>query len=243
MIFSQMKSNKKAAAAAAFRASIPVLTGYLVLGAGFGILMTASGFGIIQSVCMSIFIYAGSLQYLAVGLLASGASLPEIALTGLAVNARHIFYGISMAEKYAGVGKIKPYLIFALTDETYSLVVAPPPVPPEQLNYFYFFVSAFDHSYWICGSAIGAAAGSLIKINTTGIDFVLTALFVTILLSFLREKKNVFSAVTGLACSILCLLVLGGDAFLIPAMILIAAVLICSKHFPFLSDAGGNGNG
>ena len=233
-----MKYNNKAAVLTAFRASLPVLTGYLVLGAGFGILMTASGFGILPSVCMGLFIYAGSLQYIAVGLMAAGASLPEIAVTSLAVNARHIFYGISMAEKYAGTGKIKPYLIFSLTDETYALVVAPPPLPQEQLNSFYFFVSLFDHFYWVAGSAIGAAAGSFIRVDTTGIDFALTALFVTILLSLLREKKNLFPAAAGLAGSIACLLIFGSDSFLIPAMILIAVILIAARRFLTRTDGG-----
>ncbi|MGN1100378.1 MAG: AzlC family ABC transporter permease, partial [Christensenellales bacterium] len=148
----------------AFISTIPVMTGYLVLGFGFGIILKANGYETILAPIMSILIYAGSMQYVAVGLLASGASLITVALTTFLVNARHLFYGISMLDKYKNTGKRKPYLIFALTDETYSLLCNDNPnVPEKEKNNYYFLVSLFNHIYWIVGSLMGAVVGSLVK--------------------------------------------------------------------------------
>ena len=161
--------------------TLPVLTGYLVLGFGFGIIMKSSGFGILLTLAMSIFIYAGSMQYAAIGLLSGGASLITVALTTLAVNARHIFYGISMIDRYKNTGLKKPYLILALTDETYSLVCQDnKDIIPSMRNKYFTLVSVLNHFYWVLGTALGAVTGTLIKFNSEGIDFALTALFITI---------------------------------------------------------------
>lgn len=197
------------------------MSGYLVLGAGFGMIMHANGFGILWAVAMSFFIYAGSMQYAAVGLITGGASFLTVALTTVAVNARHIFYGISMVEKYKGTGFRKPYMMFALTDETYSLVCS----SERDVNY-YFWVSLFDQSYWIAGSALGSVLGSAVKINTEGIDFVLTALFVTIFIEQWLSSKKHFSAIAGVVITAVCLAVFGAESFLIPSMLIIAAVLL-----------------
>ena len=155
------------------------MTGYLFLGFGFGILMQQHGYGVLWAGAMSLFIYAGSMQYVAVSLLASGAGLLTAALTAFVVNARHLFYGISMVDAYKRAPK-KPYLIFALTDETYSLV-SKNQIPDNISRHTYcFLVSLFDHIYWVSGTILGSLAGSLLPINYEGIDFVLTALFVTI---------------------------------------------------------------
>ena len=210
---------------AAFADTLPVMTGYVFLGFGFGILMHQAGFGAIWSVAMSLFIYAGSMQYLAVGLLTGGASLLTCALTTLVVNARHLFYGISMVDAYKGAGRKKPYLIFALTDETYSLVSRgqfPEGTPPQD---YCLLVSLFDQIYWVAGTALGALAGDLLPINFQGIEFVLTALFVTIFVEQWLSSKDHFPAMVGVAATALCLWVFGKGVFLIPSMCLIAAIL------------------
>ena len=215
----------------AFIATIPVLTGYVVLGLGFGIILKSAGYGILLAFAMSLLIYAGSMQFVAVSLLTGGASILTAALTTLMVNARHLFYGISMLEKYKGTGKCKPYLIFALTDETYSLVcMDPPDVPSEQRTNYYFFVSLFNQLYWIAGSVLGAVMGTLIKFNSEGIDFALTALFLTIFLEqWLTSKKHI-PAIIGVMVSVLCLVLFGSEQFLIPAMLIIALLLSLYKE-------------
>lgn len=206
----------------AFLDTVPVMTGYLFLGFGFGILLQQSGYGIIWSLAMSGLIYAGSMQYMAISLLTGGASLLTAALTTLVVNARHLFYGISMVDAYKGTGRKKPYLIFALTDETYSLV-SQTQAPDHS---YCFWVSLFDQCYWVLGSALGSLAGSLLPINFEGIEFVLTALFVTIFVEQWLSTKNHAPAITGLAATAVCLFLFGKDIFLIPSMAAIAGILL-----------------
>lgn len=217
----------------AFISTIPVLTGYLVLGFGFGIILKSAGYGIWLAFIMSLFIYAGSMQYVAVGLLTSGASFLTAALTTLMVNARHLFYGISMLDKYKETGKRKPYLIFALTDETYSLVCGDNQnvEPGQQMNY-YFYVSLFNQVYWVLGSVLGAVVGTVVKFNSEGIDFALTALFLTVFLEQWLTTKRHGPAIIGVLVSIICLLVFGGEHFLIPTMLVIALLLCLYKEEP-----------
>lgn len=215
----------------AFIDTIPVMTGYLVLGFGFGILLRSSGYGILLAFLMSLFIYAGAMQYVTVGLLTGGASVMTVALTTLMVNARHLFYGISMLEKYDGTGRFKPYLIFALTDETYSLVcVDNPNVRAEERSRYFFFVSLLNHIYWVLGSVLGAVVGALISFNSEGIDFALTALFITVFIEQWLSTKKHFSAIVGVLVSVICLLIFGAEKFLIPTMLLIAIILSLSKE-------------
>lgn len=210
--------------------TIPIMTGYLVLGFGFGIVLKANGYGIWWALAMSLFIYAGSMQYVTVELLASGASLITVGLTALMVNARHLFYGISMIDKYKNTGKKKPYLIFALTDETYSLVCQDKPdIPERQKANYYFFVSLFDQCYWVLGSVLGALTGTLVKFNYEGIDFALTALFITVFIEQWRRAKKHVPAIIGVASSVACLVIFGKENFLIPAMVIIAASLCLYK--------------
>lgn len=211
--------------------TLPVMTGYIVLGMGFGILLTSSGFSGPLAVMMSVFIYAGSMQFAAVGLFSAGASVVTSALTTFMVNARHTFYGISMIDKYKNTGKYKPYLIFSLTDETYSLLCMDhQEIPEAQKGIFYFFVSLFDHLYWIIGTALGVLAGSVIGFGTEGIDFSLTALFVTIFLDQWLGKKGRTPALIGVGVSVLCLIIFGGEGFLIPSMLAIAVILCLYKE-------------
>lgn len=211
----------------AFLDTLPVMTGYLFLGIGFGIILRQNGYGVLWAIAMSLFIYAGSMQYVGIGLLTGGASLAAAALTTLMVNARHLFYGISMIDAYKGTGKRKPYLIFALTDETYSLVTRPLPEKLDRPAYF-FLVSFFDQCYWILGSVLGSLAGNL-PLDFTGIDFALTALFVTIFTEQWLSTKNHLPALVGVASAVVCLLAFGADSFLIPTMILIAVILILQR--------------
>ena len=164
----------------AFKQSVPIMAGYIVLGMGFGVLLESKGYGVLWAIAMSVFIYAGSMQYVAINLITGGASLIATALMTLMVNARHLFYGISMLDKYKNTGKYKPYLIFALTDETYSLVCSGK-IPAEvDRNKYYFLVSLFDQVYWVIGSVIGSVVGSVLNFNTAGIDFSMTALFLVV---------------------------------------------------------------
>lgn len=219
---------KKSAIRTAFLDTVPVLTGYLFLGFGFGILMNESGYGVGWAFCMSLFIYAGSMQYMAVSLLTGGASLLTAALTTFVVNARHLFYGISMVDAYKGSGKKKPYLIFALTDETYSLVTQNQ-VPDGLTRHGYcFLVSLFDHIYWVSGTVLGSLAGALIPLNYEGIEFVLTALFVTIFVEQWLSTKNHIPAIIGVMSTTLCLVIFGSEIFLIPSMVIIAVLLTVS---------------
>lgn len=213
----RMRRNLKTA----FRETLPVMSGYLVLGAGFGILMKANGFGILWSAAMSVLIYAGSMQYLAVGLLTGGASLVSVAVTTLMINARHLFYGLSMADAYRDAGKRKPYMIFALTDETYSLVCM-----GDKGNDLCFLISLLDHFYWILGTVLGALIGELLTINTAGIDFALTALFITVAMDQWLQGKDHAPALIGAGASVLCLVLFGPDRFLIPAMAVILTALL-----------------
>lgn len=214
----------------AFIKSLPVMAGYVVLGIGFGIILKKAGYGLFWSFLMSFTIYAGSMQYVAVSLLTSGASLLSAALTTLMVNARHLFYGVSMIEKYKDSGKKKPYLIFSLTDETYSLLCGEDYPENEDRQWYSFFVSLFNQSYWVLGCCLGSILGTIITFNTAGIDFSMTALFVTVFVEQWLTTKNHLPAMTGLFCSIGCLVIFGADKFLIPTMITITIILsLCKK--------------
>ncbi|MBQ9766339.1 MAG: AzlC family ABC transporter permease [Lachnospiraceae bacterium] len=211
--------------------TLPVMTGYLVLGFGFGIIMKTDGFGVLLTLAMSLFIYAGSVQYVAVGMLAGGAPLLVVGITTLVMNARHLFYGISMIDKYKNMGKCKPYLIFALTDETYSLVCNDDAtIQKKDRKGYYLWVSLFNHMYWITGSLLGAVIGSVVKFNSEGIDFALTALFLTVFLEQWLSTKKHIPAIIGTGASLLCLLIFGRDNFLIPTMLVIAVSLCLYKE-------------
>ena len=223
----------KKTAKQALIATVPVMTGYLVLGFGFGIVLKANGYSAFLAFIMSLTIYAGAMQYVAIGLLTGGASFLTVALTTLMVNARHLFYGISMLEKYKDTGKRKPYLIFALTDETYSLVCndLSGMVETDRKNY-YFFVSLFNHLYWVAGSVLGALIGSLVKFNSEGIDFALTALFLTVFIEQWLTAKKHTAAMIGIFVSAACLILFGSGNFLIPAMLVITLALCLQKEVP-----------
>jgi len=226
----KMDSMKHSTIRIAFRDTIPVLTGYLFLGAGFGILLSEAGYGVFWAAVMALLIFAGSGQYLLVCLLSSGASLLSAAIAIALVNARHLFYGISLVDTYKNAGTRKPYMIFALTDETYSLVTQTN-LPPEidRIRYC-FWVSLLDHSYWITGCILGSIIGTLIPIDFTGVSFVLTALFVTIFVEQWLTAKDHIPALIGVGATAVSLLIFGKDLFLIPAMAAIASLLILRRQ-------------
>lgn len=200
--------NRKALAAA-FPVTVPVLMGYLAIGIAFGLMLERIGYNFIWAFFMSLTIYAGSGQYLGVSLLGTAATLGTVALMTFLINFRHIVYGLSMLEKFRGMGIRKLYMIFSLTDETYALLAsaqAPVGVNPKS---FYFAIAVLDHSYWILGSVIGAVAGALLPIDITGIDFAMTALFVVIAVDQWKTYKKHFPAVLGFAATIVFMLILG----------------------------------
>lgn len=213
----------------AFLATLPVMAGYLVLGLGFGIVLKVRGYSVLWALAMSGCIYAGSMQFVAIDLLTGGASLIATALTTLMVNARHLFYGISMIDKYKDTGKAKPYLIFALTDETYSLVCNDDPDRPNRKRY-YLFVSLLNHGYWVAGGVLGALLGEIIPFDVTGIDFALTALFVTVFVEQWLSTKDHLPAIIGVVSAVVCLLIFGSENFLIPTMILITLAMMVLRR-------------
>ena len=210
----------------AFTKSLPVMAGYMVLGIGFGILLKDAGYGLFWAFIMSLTIYAGSMQYVAVPFLASGASLITVALTTLMVNARHLFYGLTMIDKYKTAGKKKPYLIFSLTDETYSLLCTDEIPDGVDRHWYQLLVSLFDQCYWILGSMLGSLLKELLSFDTAGIDFSMTALFVTVFVEQWLSTKNHWPAVIGLVSAAACLAIFGPDSFLLPTMIAITISLL-----------------
>ena len=213
--------QQKNAISKAFYKTVPVMAGYIVLGTGFGILIRNAGYGMLWALSMSLFIYAGSMQYVGVGLLTVGASVITTAITTIMVNGRHLFYSISMIDKYKNAGKYKPYMIFALTDETYSLLCD----DNDNDKLYRFLVSLLNQSYWVTGTLIGSILGKVIPFSTRGIEFSMTALFIASFTEQWITSKNHVPAVIGILCTTLCLVLLGPDKFLIPAMFLITFVL------------------
>lgn len=213
----------------AFRDTVPVMTGYIFLGMGFGILLNQSGYGVFWALCMAICMFAGSGQYLAVSLMAGRASLVTTAIAMFLLNARHIFYGLSLLESYQHAGKKKPYLIFGLTDETYSLVTQNEPPEGVSRHTYCFLVTFLDQIYWICGCVLGNVAGMLLPVDLKGVEFVLTALFVTMFVEQWLTHKDHRPALIGLGATALCLVIFAKDLFLIPSMLLIALLLMISR--------------
>lgn len=218
------ESRRKKTVRKAVSDAIPVITGYLVLGTAFGVLLKGHGLGPLWALAMSCLIYAGSLQFVLIPLMTGGASLLSAALLSFLVNARHLLYGISMLVRYRDMGRAKPYLIFALTDETYSLVCGG--APPETDERLYFvLVSLIDQSAWVLGSLLGSALGAVLPFDTAGIDFAMTALFIVIFTQQILTASDRFPAAAGILLSLACLLLFGPDAFLIPSMVLICGAL------------------
>ena len=211
---------------AAFPATVPVLMGYLAIGMAFGLMLEAIGYNFIWAFFMSVTIYAGSGQYLGVELLSTAATLGSVALLTFIINFRHLVYGLSMLEKFKGMGLRKLYMIFSLTDETYALLSSarvPERVDPHA---YYFAIAVLDHSYWIAGSVIGSVAGALLGFDTTGIDFAMTALFIVIAVDQWSAYRDHLPALLGFGVTVVSLALLGPDAMLIPALCVIIVILL-----------------
>lgn len=215
--------------AAAFPHTVPVLTGYLVLGMAYGVLMQAKGYGAIWAFLMSAVAFCGSMQFVAITLLTSVFDPVEAFLMSLMVNARHLFYGVSMLGKYRGMGWAKVPLVYTLSDETFSIVSSVEPPEGMRARDFYLAVSILDYIYWVGGSVLGALAGKFIRFDTTGLDFALTGLFVVLFIEQVKNPENRRSGVIGMACTVAALAVFGADKLVIPAMILVLVVLLLGR--------------
>ncbi|MDD2494393.1 MAG: AzlC family ABC transporter permease [Tissierellia bacterium] len=223
-------NEKLKALKAAFPYTIPVFLGYLFIGIAFGVLFENKGYNFLWAILASTLIYAGSMQYVAINLFTGDIGLINIAFITLMVNIRHVFYGLSMIDKFKNMGKFKPYMIFSLTDETYSLLCLTDSPEGINKNYFLFFIALLNQSYWVLGSFIGSVAGSLITINSKGIDFAMTALFVVIFVEQWLFVTSHIPAITGIIISLLCLVIFGSDNFLLPSMLLILIVLTIIRN-------------
>ena len=218
-------NEKIKALKAAFPYTLPIFAGFTFLGMAYGIYMNSLGFSFIYPMLMSLFIFAGSMEFLAANLLMGIFDPLHAFLLTLMVNARHLFYGISMLEKYKNVGLKKYYLIFGMCDESFSINCTTPAPPGVDSGWFMFFVTMLNQCYWVVGATLGGLLGSFITFNTAGLDFVMTALFVVIFMDqWLKEERHI-SSLLGLGISFLCLLAFGADNFIIPSMIAILGVL------------------
>lgn len=211
---------------AAFPRTIPVMAGYLVMGIAFGLMLSALGFGPQWAVAMSTLVYAGSGQFLCVALMEQGAALAEVALLTLLLHFRHFFYGLSMISRYPKKGLRRWYLMFGLTDEIYALLSSGNPPPDVELTDYYFATTLLNHLYWIAGGLAGATVGHFLPFDTTGVEFAMTALFVVLAVDQWKRSKHHASALCGLCCGVVSLLVFGPELFLIPALLSITAVLL-----------------
>ena len=214
----------------AFRQTIPVLCGYLFLGLAFGLLMQQAGYDWPWAVLTSVIVYAGSMQFVLVGMLGGGfASLLSVALTTLSVNSRHLFYGLSFLETFRKMGKARPYMIFSLTDETYSLLCNLHPPKALDADRVRLYIALLDHLYWVAGSAAGAVLGSVLPFDLTGIDFAMTALFVVIFVEQWCAAKSHLPALAGAVFALLWLVILGPDRFLLPALVCTVLALLLGR--------------
>ena len=205
--------------------TLPICVGFLFLGMSYGFLMRSKGFSVGYPLFMSMFIFAGSMEFVTANLLLSAFSPVAAFFLALMVNARHLFYGLSMLEKYKNIGWKKPYLIFGMCDESFSINYTADIPESVDKGWFMFFVTLLNQFYWFFGSTLGGVLGSFIHFNTEGLDFVLTALFVVIFLEQWLKDKDHTSSILGIVLSLLCLIAFGADDFMIPSMIAIAGVL------------------
>ena len=219
----------KQAFKAAFPVTIPVLLGYLSIGIAFGLLFENAGYNFIWAFIMSLTVYAGAMQFIAVSFFYGGIGLIQIAVMTLVVNFRHIFYGLSFLDRFNGMGKKKWYMAFALTDETYSLLCSTKVPAGVDEKKFLFCVALLDQSYWVLGSVIGSLAGAMITFDTTGMDFAMTALFIVIFIDQWKAYSSHTPAMIGLGSTIAVLVVVGPGNLVIPSMILIVVAIMLAR--------------
>ena len=232
---------RRKALKAAFPCTIPIMTGFIFLGAAYGIYMNASGFSFVYPLFMSMLIYGGSLEFVAVEMLLSpfaplqvfitaGPAVPRGSGGGVLIQARHLFYGLSMLDKFRGTGWKKFYLIYGMCDETFSVNYTADIPEDVDKSWFMFFVTLLNQFYWVASATTGGIIGSLLKINTDGISFVMTAMFVVIFMDQWLKEDNHISSLIGLGVSLICLLIFEADSFMIPTMITIVVLLTVLRH-------------
>ena len=214
----------------AFPHTIPIFAGFCFLGMTYGIYMKVSGFAFWYPMLMSLVIYGGSLEFVAVSMLLAPYAPMQAFLMTLMIQARHLFYGIALLDKFRGMGWKKPYLIFGMCDETFSINCTAEIPEDVDRGWFYFFVTLLNQIYWVLGATAGGLVGGLIRFNPEGLDFVMTAMFVVIFLEQWRKEKRHDSAAVGMAASVVCLAIFGADNFLIPTMVCILAVLTALRR-------------
>ena len=220
---------KKKAFRAALPYSLPICIGFLFIAMSYGFLMRSRGFSVFYPMAMSAFIFAGSMEFVAVELLLSAYAPLHAFLLTLMVNARHLFYGISMLEKYKGMGWKKFYLIFGMCDETFSVNYTADIPEDVDRGWFMFFVTLLNQLYWVSGATVGGLVGSLLKFDTTGISFVMTAMFVVIFLEQWLKEDNHISSLVGVAAALVCRICFGADSFMLPTMAVIVLLLAASR--------------
>ena len=214
---------------AAFPHTVPVLASFLILGMAYGVLMQTKGYGPLWSGLMSCIAFCGSMQFVAITLLTIPFDPVQAFVLSLLVNARHLFYALSMLEKYKGAGRLAPFMIYTLCDETFSICCTLEPPSGVSRRHFYFAISFLDYSYWVGGTLLGALAGNAIFFDTQGMDFALTALFLVLFLEQWKHPERRISAIIGVSASIICVLLFGPANFIIPAMVIILAALTCMR--------------
>ncbi len=221
---------KRKALKAALPYTLPICVGFLFLGISYGFLMRSKGFSFVYPLCMSLFIFAGSMEFVTVELLLSAFNPLHAFLLALMVNARHLFYGLSMLQKYRRTGWKKFYLIFGMCDESFSINCTVTPPPDVDRGWFMFFVTLLNHMYWVAGATLGALLGYVIHFDTTGIEFVMTALFVVMFINQWEESKDKRPSIAGLGCYLVCLLFFGSSSFIVPAMALIVLSFLLGRR-------------
>jgi 4-azaleucine resistance transporter AzlC len=221
---------KKKALKAAFPYTIPIFAGFWFLGLAYGIYMNVSGFSFVYPMVMSLIIFGGSLEFVAVGLLLSPFAPVQTLVMTLLIQARHLFYGLSMLDRFKNMGWKKFYLIFGMCDETFSINYTAAIPEGVDRGWFMFFVTLLNHLYWVSGATMGGLLGSLLHFNTEGLSFVMTAMFVVIFMEQWRKEQRHISAYLGLGAAAGCRLLFGADSFLIPTMLLILALLAALRR-------------
>ncbi|MDD3570188.1 MAG: AzlC family ABC transporter permease [Lachnospiraceae bacterium] len=208
-----------------FIKTLPVMCGYLFTGLAFGLLLQNAGYSFAWAFLISLVVYAGSMQFVLVTLLTGNVSLPTVAIMTLLINSRHAFYGLSFIEKFKKMGKLYPYMVFSLTDETYSLLCSTIPPKRYKENWSYFFIAFLDQCYWLIGSVAGGIIGKVIPFDMTGIDFAMTALFTVIFVEQWIDAKSQIPAITGVVSGLIFLIILGPSKFILPSLVVTVFIL------------------
>lgn len=224
-----VKPESASALRAAFPATLPVLTGFIFLGVAYGILMQSKGYGPLWSGLMSAVAYCGSMQFVAITLLTTVFDPVQAFLLSLMVNARMMFYGLALLERYRGLGLARLPLVYTLCDETFSLVSTLDPPEDVSPRDFYLSISLLNYVYWVAGTVLGGLLGDALPFDATGLDFALTALFVVLFLEQISKKESRLAGMAGVAAAVVCLAVFGPDNLVIPAMVLIVAILLLGR--------------